>query len=74
MFVDGGFVLEDFGFLGAVHDAHDVDVSELGAAFAPVGVGHAVVTPDFAAGFFFAAFWDGPVEEAVEAGDALAGF
>ena len=72
VFVDGGFVFEDFGFLGAVDDAHDVDVAEFRAAFAPVGVGHAVVATDFTTGFDFAADGDGPVKETVEAGDALA--
>lgn len=74
VFVDGCFVLKDFGFLGAVHDSHDVDVAELWAAFAPIGVGHAVVASDFAAGFHFAAFRDCPVEEAVEASDAFSSF
>ena len=36
--------------LRAVRHAHDVDVAELGAAFAPVGVGHDVVAADLAAG------------------------
>lgn len=74
VFVDGGFVFEDTGFFGAVDYAHDVDVAELGSAFAPVAMGHAVVASDFGACFDFAAFGDGPVEEAVEAGDAFAGF
>lgn len=73
VFVDGGFVLHDFGFLGAVHDAHDVDVAELGTAFAPIGVGHAVMAAHFGSGLLLHAFGDGPVEEAVEAGDLFAG-
>ena len=73
MFVDGGFVLEDLVLLGAVDDAHDIDVSKLRSAFTPVGVGHAVVATDFAAGFLFATFGDSPVEESVEARDALSG-
>ena len=71
--VDGGFVLEDAGFFGAVDDAHDVDVAELWPALAPVAVGHAKMTADFRAGLDFSAFRDCPVEEPVEAGDALAG-
>ena len=69
--IDRRFVLQDFILLGAVDDAHDVDVPELRASFAPVGVGHAVVATDFASGFHFATFGDGPVEEAVEAGDTF---
>ena len=73
VFVDGCFVSHDAVFFGAVNDAHDVDVAEEGPAFTPVAVGHAVVATDLGTGFDFAAFGDGPVEEAVEAGDALAG-
>src|ERR1035437_3457863 len=40
--VDGGLVGEDHLLVGAVGDAHDVDVVEFGAALAPVGVGHDV--------------------------------
>ena len=72
MLVDGGFVGEDDVFVGAVGDAHDVDVVEFGAAFAPVGVGHDVDAADFPAGLDFAAGRDGPVEKGVEFGDALA--
>ena len=73
VFVDGGFVGEDGFFVGAVDDAHDVDIGEAFAAFAPVGVGHDGVTTDFTAGAFLHAFGDFPVEEGVEAGDADAG-
>src|SRR3989440_12670405 len=54
-------------------DAHDVDVAEFSAAFAPVGVGHDVEAADLLAGFDFAASGDGPVEKGVEFGDAFAG-
>lgn len=72
--IDGCFVGEDAVFFGAMNDAHDVDVTELRAAFAPVAVGHAEVASDFAAGFDFTAFGNGPVEESIEAGDTFAGF
>src|ERR1700722_12665290 len=73
MLVDGGFVGEDKLFVGAVGDAHDVDVVEFGSAFAPVGVGHDVEAADLPAGFDFAAGGDCPVEQGVEFGDAFAG-
>src|SRR6266550_6173108 len=73
MLVDGAFMGEDGFFFGAVGDAHDVDVAEFSAAFAPVGVGHDVEAADLLAGLDLAAFGDGPVEKGVEFGDALAG-
>ncbi len=71
--IDGGFVGEDTVFVGAVGDAHDVDVIEFGAAFAPVGMGHDMETADLATGLDFHALRDSPVEEGVVGGDALAG-
>ena len=49
MLVDGGFVGENEVFVGAMSDSHDIDVTELGAAFAPVGVGEDVVAANFTA-------------------------
>jgi hypothetical protein len=56
-----------------VRDAHDVDVAELRAALAPVGVRHDVVAPDLAPGVDLAARRHRPVEERVVARDAFAG-
>ena len=71
--VDGGLVGEDEFLVRAVGDAHDVDVAELRAAFAPVGVGHDVEAADLPAGFDLAAGGDGPVEQGVVLGHLLAG-
>ena len=46
-------------------DPHDVDVVELGAAFAPVGMRHDVEAANLAARLHFAAFRNSPVEERV---------
>ena len=73
MLVDGAFVGEDGFFFGAVGDAHDVDVAEFGAAFAPVGVGHDVEAADLLASLDLAAFGNGPMEQSIEFGHALAG-
>src|SRR5947208_7355693 len=73
MLVDGAFVGEDGFFFGAVGDAHDVDVAEFSAAFAPVGVGHDVEAADLLASLDFAAFGNGPMEQSIEFGHALAG-
>ena len=73
MFVDGGLVRADEIAVSAVRDGHDVDVVEFGAALAPVAVGEDVVSADFAARLDFASGGNGPMEEGVEAGDALAG-
>ena len=70
--VDGVFVGEEQLLVGAVGDAHDVDVIEFRPALAPIGVGHDVEAPDLPAGVDFPAGRDGPVKEGVEAGDALA--
>ncbi len=61
-------------FFCAVDDAHDVDISELRAAFAPVTMGHAEVSAHLATSFDLTIFWHGPMEQTVETGDALAGF
>ncbi len=71
--VDGGFVLHDEVAIGAVDDTHDIDIAELGAAFAPIAVGHDGVAADLASGAFLHADGDFPMEEAVESGDANAG-
>jgi len=73
MRVDRGLVRADAVAVGAVGDGHDVDVVELGSAFAPVAVGEDVVPADLAARLDLAPGRDGPVDERVEAGDALAG-
>ncbi len=72
VFVDGGFVGEDFFAVGAVGDAHDVDVVELRAAFTPVAVGHDVKAADLAARIILAARGDGPMEKGVVLGNAFA--
>lgn len=71
--VDRGLVFEDAGFFRAVNYAHDIHVAELWPALAPVAMGHAEVATDFGTCFDFAAFRNGPVEEAVETGDSFAG-
>ena len=71
--VDRRLVGADEIAVRAVGDGHDVDVLEFGAALAPVAVREDVVPPDFAARLDFAPGGHGPVEERVEAGDALAG-
>src|SRR5690606_10337832 len=71
--VDGGLVGEHGFLLGAVGNAHDVHVRELGATFAPVRVSHDVVATHFPAGIDFAPGRHSPVEERVVPGDALTG-
>ncbi len=73
MSVNGGLVFEDAGLFGAMHHPHDIHVSELWTTLAPIRVSHAEMAADLATGFHFAAFRHGPVEQPVEAGDALAG-
>ena len=72
MLVDRRLVRAHEIAVGAVRDGHDVDVVEFGAAFAPVTMGQDVMAPDFPARLVFASGGDRPVEERVEAGDALA--
>ena len=72
MRVDRGLVREHERFVGAVRDTHNVHVVELGAGLAPVAVGKDVVAAYFATGLDLATRRDGPVEERVIAGDALA--
>ena len=45
---------------------HDVDVTELRAALAPVGMSHNKVTPHLSTGGLFESGRHGPVEERVE--------
>ena len=71
--VDRRFVGEHELLIRAVRDAHDVDVAELGAALAPVRVGHDVVPPNLATGVDSRARRDGPVEQRVVPRHALAG-
>ena len=73
VFVDGGLVLHDLGFLGAVHHAHDIDVAKARSTFAPVGMGHAVMAADFGSGLLLHPLGDGPVEETIKAGYFFAG-
>src|SRR5205823_3233363 len=72
--VDGALMGEDEVFVGAVRDAHDVDVAELLAGLAPVSMGHDVEAADLSARVQLAALRDGPVEQGVVLGDLLAGF
>src|SRR5690606_28682007 len=71
--VDGRLVGEHGVLVGAVDDAHDVDVGEAFAALAPVAVGHDRVATHLGAAAFLHALGHLPVEEGVEAGDADAG-
>ena len=48
---------------------HDVDVTELRAALAPVGMGHNEVTPQLSAGGLFESWRHGPVKQCVELRD-----
>ena len=73
MSVDGCLVFHDFGFFSAMENTHNIDAAELGAAFAPVAVGEDVVPTDFTSGAFFHTDGNLPMEQAVEAGDALSG-
>ncbi len=57
----------------AVGHGHDIDMIEFRAALAPVAVGQDMMTPDFLARLDFPSRRHRPVEEGVEAGDALAG-
>ncbi len=74
MAINGGLVLQDEIFFGAMHHPHDVDVSELRAAFSPVAMSHTVVASNLCAGFDFPTGGDCPVEESIEASDALSAF
>src|SRR6185503_18320185 len=65
-------VLQHELFVGAMRDTHDVHVRELGAAFAPIGVGKNVMPSDFPAGFYLSAGGNAPMEERVVTRDALA--
>ena len=51
---------------------HDVDVTELRAALAPVGMGHNEVTPHLSTGGLFESERHGPVEQRVEFRDPFA--
>ncbi len=73
MLVDSRFVGEDAILFRSMSDRHDVDVVEIGSAFAPVAVGEDIESSDLAAGFEFASLGDCPVEEGVETGYADTG-
>src|SRR6266511_1236043 len=70
--VDGGLVSENELFVDAVGHAHDVDVAKFRAAFPPVGVSHDVMPPAFTPRVQLPAGGHRPVEQRVEARDALA--
>ena len=71
MLVDGRFVRQNHGFVGAVGHPHDVDVAELRAALAPVGVGHDEMAAHLFSGGFFEARRNSPVKQGIELGDSL---
>ena len=66
-------MLKDFIFFGSVDHAHNINITEFRAAFSPVGVGHAVVTTDFASSFHFATLGDSPVKKSIETSYSLSG-
>ena len=73
MLVDGRFVRQNHGFVGAVGHPHHVDVAELRAALTPVGVGHDEMSAHLFSGGFFEPRRNGPVEQRIELGDPLTG-
>src|ERR1041384_342118 len=70
--VDCSLVCEQQLLVGAVGDAHDVDVMKLGAAFPPVGVRHDVVPADCLARVDLALRRHGPVKQGVVASHLFA--
>ena len=71
--VDRRLVRADAVAVGPVRHGHDVDVVEFRAALAPVAMGEDVVPADLAARLDLAARRHRPVEQRIEARDALAG-
>src|SRR5687768_2619044 len=72
MLVHRRFVLEYSGFVGSMRYAHDIDVTELRPAFAPVGVRHNMKSPDLLASFDFASNGNSPVKQCIKFRNALA--
>ena len=67
--INGGLVLQHAFFLRAVDDSHDIDITELRTALAPITMSHAVVATDLCASLDLATFWHCPVEQAIEPSD-----
>src|SRR6266404_8322482 len=72
MSVDRRLVFEQSRLFGAVGNGHDVHVFEFRSGFAPITMGQNMMTPNFAAGFNFAALRHCPVKQRVETRDSNA--
>ena len=71
MGIHRGLVRQKNGLIQTVRHSHDVDIAELRAAFAPVGMCHDVEPAHFASGLQLPAYRDCPVKQRIVAGDTL---